>query len=328
MEEYNIKTRVVGVDISNERTTYAVVDIRGNILAEDSFPTTDYPDVNNFVTALSEKIVMLVEDNGGYETIRSIGVSSPSASPVSGCIENAANLPWKGVVPLAAMLRDRLGLAVGLSNDAHVSALGEYTFGSAHGMKNFIIISLGVGIGSCFFSDGSEHQGHLGFAGEFGHTCVVEGKDGRECGCGHRGCLEAYVGAVGIARTAKELLAESDAPSIMRDLEKISPRVIYDCCEKGDELAIEVFRRTGYMLGLGLANYASIIDPEAIILTGGISHAGKWLLEPAVESFENHVFGNLRGKVKIFTSRLNDRERDVLGASALAWSVPEYSLFK
>ena len=326
MEDYNIKTRVVGVDISMESTTYAIVDVRGNILAEDSFPTGDYPDVNNFVTVLSERIVMLVEANGGYETIRSIGVSSPSASTVSGCLENAANLPWKGMVPLSAMLRDRLGLAVGLSNDAHISALGEYTFGSAHGMKNFIIVSLGVGIGSCFFSAGSEHQGHLGFAGEFGHTCVVEG--GRQCGCGHQGCLEAYVGAAGIVRTAKELMEQSDKPTLMRDLEKLSPRTIAECCDKGDELAIEVFRRTGEMLGLGMANYASIIDPEAIILTGGISHAGKWLIEPAKASFESHVFGNLRGKVKIFASRLDDRERDVLGASALAWSVPEYSLFK
>ena len=269
--------------------------MRGNILAEDSFPTTDYPDVNNFVTALSEKVVMLVENNGGYETVRSIGVSSPSASSVSGCIENAANLPWKGIVPLAAMLRDRMGLAVGLSNDAHISALGEFTFGSAHGMKNFIILSLGVGLGSCFFTDGKEHQGNLGFAGEFGHTCVM---------------------------------AESDKPSLMRSLEKLSPRTIKECCDQGDELAIEVFRRTGYYLGLGLANYASIVDPEAIILTGGISHAGKWLVDPVIEAFEAHVFGNLRGRVKILCSKLNDRERDVLGASALAWSVPEYSLFK
>ena len=134
MEEYNYKTKVVGVDISNESTTYALVDVRGNILAEESFPTEDYPDVNNFVTNLSDKIVMLVEANGGYETVRSIGVSSPSANFVSGCIENAPNLPWKGVIPMAAMLRDRIGLAVGLANDAHVSALGEYTFGSAHGM--------------------------------------------------------------------------------------------------------------------------------------------------------------------------------------------------
>ena len=326
MEEYQIKTRVVGVDISNERTTYAVVDIRGNILAEDYFATTDYPDINNFVKDLSDKIVELVEANGGYETIRSIGVSSPSASSVSGCIENAANLPWKGIIPLAAMLRDRIGLAVGLSNDAHVSALGEQTFGCAHGMKNFIILNCGVGLGSCFFSDGAEHMGHNGYAGEFGHTCVV--KDGRKCGCGHLGCLEAYVGAVGIVNTAKELMAESDKPSLIRNAEKLSPRIINEFCDQGDEMAIEVFRRTGEMLGLGLANYASIVDPQAIILTGGISHAGKWLLEPTIESFESHVFGNLRGKVKILVSKLDDRERDVLGASALAWSVPEYSLFK
>jgi glucokinase len=326
MIEHNIKSEVVGVDISNELTTYAIVDIRGNILAEDSFNTYDYLDVNNFVATLSEKIITLVEANGGYERIRSIGLSSPSASSVSGCIENAANLPWKGVIPMAAMLRDRLGLAVALSNDAHVSALGEYAFGSAHGMSNFIIVSLGVGLGSCFFTDGADHVGHLGYAGEFGHTCVEE--NGRLCGCGHRGCLEAYAGASGIIRTAKEMMEGSDAPSLMRNLEKLSPRTIFECCEQGDEMAIDVFRRTGRMLGLGLANYASIIDPEAIILTGGISHAGKWLLEPVYESFENHVFGNMRGKVKILLSRLNDRERDVLGASALAWSVPEYSLFK
>ena len=326
MEEYQIKTKVVGVDISNELTTYAIVDIRGNIIAEESFLTSDYADVNNFVTGLSDKIVNLVEANGGYETIRSIGVSSPSASSVSGCVENAANLPWKGIVPLSAMLRDRIGLAVGLSNDAHVSALGEYTFGSAHGMKNFIILSLGVGIGSCFFSAGDDHIGHNGYAGEFGHTCVV--KNGRACGCGHTGCLESYVGAVGIVNTAKELMAESDAPSIMRDMERLTPRIIKECCDKGDEMAIEVYRRTGEMLGLGLANYASLVDPEAIIVTGGISHAGKWLMDPTRQSFEEHVFGNLRGKVKMLVSKLDDRERDVLGASALAWSVPEYSLFK
>ena len=326
MEEYNIKTRVVGVDSSNERTTYAIVDIRGNILAEESLPTYEYPNVNDFIETLSEKIVMLVEANGGYETIRSIGVSAPSASSVTGSIENAANLPWKGIVPLGVMLRERIGLAVGLSNDAHVSALGEHTFGSAHGMQNFIVISLGVGIGSCFFSEGHEHKGHEGYAGEFGHTCVVP--DGRLCGCGHEGCLEAYVGAKGIVRTAQELMAASDAPSLLRNLEKLSPRTIAECCDQGDEMAIETFRRTGYMLGLGLANYASLVNPEAIILTGGISHAGKWLLAPTYESFESHVFGNMKGKVKLITSKLNDRERDVLGASALAWSVPEYSLFK
>jgi glucokinase len=253
-------------------------------------------------------------------------MSAPSANSISGYIEHAANLPWKGVIPLAVMLRERIGLAVGLVNDAHVSALGEYTFGSGHGMKNFIVVSLGTGIGSCFFSDGKEHLGHLGFAGEFGHTCVED--HGRQCGCGHQGCLETYVGAKGIVRTAQDLLAASDAPSLMRQLEKLTPKTIAECCDQGDAMAIEVYRRTGYMLGIGLANYASIVDPEAIILTGGIAHAGKWLIDPAHESFEQHVFGNLKGKVKLIVSRLDDRERDVLGASAVAWSVPEYSLFK
>jgi len=326
MEEQNIKTRVVGIDISNDRTTYAIVDIRGNILAEESIPTYEFPNVDQFVEELSNKIIMLVENNGGYETIRSIGVSAPSASSVSGCIENAANLPWKGMVPLSVMLRERIGLAVGLSNDAHISALGEHGFGSGHGMKNFIVISLGVGIGSCFFSEGDEHRGHHGYAGEFGHTHVID--NGRQCGCGNCGCLEAYVGAVGIVRTAEEVMAESNASSLMRSLEKLSPRTIKECCDQGDELAIEVYRRTGRILGIGLANYASLIDPEAIILTGGVSHAGKWLLDPTYESFESHVYVNMKGKVKLLTSKLDDRERDVLGASVLAWSVPEYSLFK
>lgn len=325
MEE-NIKTRVVGVDISNELTTFAIVDIRGNIIAEDSFVTTGYQDVNNFVSTLSERIVSLVEEHVGYEKIRSVGVSCPSASFITGNVVNAPNLPWKGVIPMAAMLRDRLGLAVALANDAHVSALGERTFGSAHGMKDFIVINIGVGLGSCFFSNGHEHQGFEGFAGEIGHTCVVG--NGRVCGCGKKGCLEAYVAAKGIIRTAQELMEASNEPSLMRDLEKLTPRTITECCNKGDAMAIEVYRRTGHMFGVGLANYASIVDPQAIILTGGISHAGKWLLDPTRESFEDNIFGNMKGKVKIIVSQLDDRERDVLGASALAWEVPEYSLFK
>ena len=326
MEEFNIKTRVVGVDISMERTTYAIVDVRGNIIAEGYFATLDYPDVNNYVTALSEKIVMLVEENGGYETIRSIGISAPSASCISGCIENAANLPWKGIVPLAAMLRDRIGLAVGLANDAHIAALGEYAYGSAHGMTNFIVVHLGSGLGSCFFSNGNEHKGFSGYAGELGHTCVEPG--GRECGCGKHGCLEAYTATKGVIKTAREILEESDKPSLMRDIQDLSPKKITECCEKGDELAIEVFRRVGQKLGIGLANYASLINPEAIILTGGISRAGKWLMDPAYEAFEENVFPNMRGNVKLLLSKLDDRERDTLGASALAWEVPEYSLFK
>ena len=326
MQTNDLKTRVIGVDISNERTTYAIVDIRGNIIASDFFPTWDYPDLNRFASKLAEAVVILAEANGGYETIRSIGISSPSASSTSGCIEHAANLPWKGVVPLAAILRDRIGQAVILGNDAHNTALGERMYGSAHGMKDFIVINLGVGLGSCFFSNGVDHKGCGGYAGEIGHTCIVD--KGRHCACGLDGCLEAYTAAAGIVQTAMEVMAESSKPSLMREQPDLTPKGIVEMCEKGDELAIEVYRRTGYWLGAGLATYASIVSPEAIILTGGISHAGHWLLDPMEESFERHVFGNLRGKVKLLVSRLDDRERDVLGAAALAWDVPEYSLFK
>lgn len=328
MGDIKVKNRVVGVDISTERTTYAIVDIRGNIIAEDGFETYEYPNVNDFVAKLADSILELVVANGGYESIRSIGISSPSASIVTGCIVNAPNLPWKGVVPLAAMVRDRLGLAVAMANDAHISALGEKAYGSAHGMRDFVIINIGVGLGSCFFSANHEHQGAGGFAGEIGHTCIDDSDSARICGCGKRGCLEAYCAAKGIIRTAEEVMAESDKPSLMRGQEQLSPKMITEFCEQGDELAIEVYRRTGYKLGIGMANYASVIDPEAIILTGGISKAGKWLIDPAYESFDEHVFGNIRGKVKIILSMIDNRERDVLGASALAWSQKEYSLFK
>ena len=322
----SIKKRVVGVDIGNMRTTYAIVDVRGNVIAHDQFPTRDYPDINKYIDKLTESIVEISEANGGLETIRSVGISCPSASYASGCIENAANLPWKGVVPLATLLTDRLGMAVALGNDAHNTALGEKMYGSAHGMKNFIVLNLGVGLGSCFFSEGHEHSGAGGYAGEIGHTCIQD--HGRPCPCGLKGCLEAYVAAAGIVQTAQELMAESDKPSKMRDIEKLDPQIIANLCDAGDELAIETYRRTGYVFGMGLATYASIVNPEAIIITGGMSGAGRWILEPTSESFEEHVFRNMRGKVKILLSELDNRERDVLGASALAWEVPEYSLFK
>ncbi len=328
MGDIQIKNRVVGVDISIERTTYAIVDVRGNIIAEGGFNTEEYPNINDYVAKLTDSILELVEANGGYESIRSIGISAPSASSVNGSIVNAPNLPWKGMIPLAAMVRDRLGLAVAVANDAHISALGEKAYGIAHGMKDFIVINIGVGLGSCFFSANHEHQGSGGFAGEIGHTCIDDSDSARVCACGKKGCLEAYCAAKGILRTVEEVLAESDKPSLMRGHEHLSPKIIAGFCEQGDELAIEVYRRTGYKLGIGLANYASIVDPEAIILAGGISRAGKWLLDPAYESFDKHVFGNIRGNVKVLISQIDNRERDVLGASALAWTVKEYSLFK
>ena len=321
-----IKTRVVGVDISLERTSIGIVDIRGEIIATDCFITSEHPYIGDYLSVLCEHILNLVEANGGYDSIRSVGICSPSGNYRTGSIENAPNMPWKGVIPLAAMLRDRLGIAVALGNNAHAMALGEQAFGAAHGMRDFVIISLGHGMGSCFFSNGIVHLGNDGFAGEVGHTCFVP--NGRQCGCGKRGCLEPYTAANGIVQTAQEVLAQRPEPSMMRQVDKLSPKIIQDFCELGDELAIETYRRTGYYLGVGLANYASILNPEAIVFTGGIAQAGKWLFEPANESFEAHVFHNTEGRVKLMVSALENRTRNILGASVLAWGVKEYSLFK
>ena len=326
MNQVVIKSKVVGVDIGIDKTVFAIVDVRGNILAEGGFPTIDYLDISQYVQKLTDCIVELVEANGGYEQVRSVGISSPSANNLTGCIENAANLPWKGIIPVANMLRDQLGLAVAIANNAHVTALGESVYGNAHGMRDFILITLGHGLGSCIFSNGKVYLGHDGFAGEVGHTCFKTG--GRLCGCGKRGCLEAYVGSKGIVKTAEKLLAETDEPSMMRELPKLSPSVISRLCDQGDKLAIEVYRRTGELLGAGLAGYASVLNPEAIIFTGGIPRAGKWLFDPAYESFNRHVFHNASGKIQFLTSALDERIRTVLGAAVLAWNVKEYSLFK
>ena len=326
MIQNGIKTRVVGVDISLERTSIGIVDIRGNIIATDCFVSSEHPYIGDYVTVLCEHIMNLVDQNGGYESIRSVGVCAPSGNYRTSSIENAPNMPWKGVVPLAAMLRDRLGMAVALANNAHAMALGEQTFGAAHGMRDFAVISMGHGLGSCFFSNGIVHLGNDGFAGEVGHTCFIP--NGRQCGCGKRGCLETYTAANGIVMTAQEVLAERPEPSMMRQVERLSPKLIQDLCDQGDELAIETYRRTGYYLGLGLANYASVLNPEAFVFTGGIAQAGKWLFEPANEVFEEHVFHNLQGKVRFLVSNLENRTRNMLGASVLAWGVKEYSLFK
>ena len=326
MIQNGIKTRVVGVDISLERTSIGIVDIRGNIIATNSFVTSEYPYIGDYLTVLCEHILNLVEQNGGYESIRSVGICSPSGNYRTSSIENAPNMPWKGVIPLAAMLRDRLGMAVALANNAHAMALGEQAFGAAHGMRDFAVISMGHGVGSCFFSNGLVHLGNDGFAGEVGHTCFIP--NGRQCGCGKKGCLETYTAANGIVTTAKEIMAERTEPSMMRQVETLSPRIIQEFCDLGDELAIETYRRTGYYLGVGLANYASILNPEAFIFTGGVAQAGKWLFEPANKAFEEHVFHNLQGKVKFLVSSLENRTRNMLGASVLAWGVKEYSLFK
>lgn len=326
MIESNIKTKVVGVDIGMAATTYGIVDIRGNVIARDEFITTECPNISDFVTQLAEGIVTLAEANGGLENIRSVGISSPSGNFLTGCIENTPNFPWKGVVPLAAMLRDRLGVATVLDNNANATAMAERAFGAAHGIRDFILITLGSGLGSCFYSKGKIYQGNLGFAGEVGHTVYLP--NGRLCGCGKHGCLEAYTASKGIIQTATEVMEESDQPSRMRLVQGLTPKVIGELCEQGDALAIEVLRRTGHILGIGLANYSSILNPEAIIIAGGIVNVGKWLMEPTNEAFEAHVFHNAQGKIKIMASTLRQEERDILGASVLAWGVKEYSLFK
>lgn len=322
-----IKSKVIGINVDTTTTTIAVVDLRGNIVAQDSIPTQNYPNVSNFVEVLSERVITLAENNGGYENIRSVGMCAPSANYLTGCIENAANIPWKGVIPIAAMLRDSIGLAVALGNDAHVTALGEWAYGVAHGMDNFIVVTLvGSGLGSCFFSNGQAHLGSEGFAGEFGHTCIEDG--GRQCSCGRKGCLEEYVSTRGILQTVRELLEANNAPSKMRQKTDLTLDDIAECADEGDAIAIEAWRRSGEILGTALANYASIVNPEAVIITGELTkYCGR--MWPAMEkAFLENVFGNIRDKVKVVVSKINDHERNVLGASALAWKVKEYSLFK
>ena len=328
MADNKIKSKVIGINVGAETTTIAVVDLRGNILGEDTIVTKDYPNVNNFIEVLSEHVIMLAENNGGYEQIRSVGMCAPSANYLTGSIENASNMPWKGVVPMAAMLRDSIGLAVALGNDAHVTALGELAYGVAHGMENFIVVTLvGSGLGSCFFSNGRANLGSEGSAGEFGHACFVDG--GRQCTCGRKGCLEEYVSTRGILQTAREVMEESDTPSCMRQLGELTLEGIAQCADQGDALAKEVWRRTGELLGRAMANYASLIDPEAVVLTGMLTKYCENLMWDVIEeSFRANVFHNIRDKVKLLISNIDDHERNVLGASALAWKVKEYSLFK
>ena len=326
MIETSMKDKVFGVHISLARTIYAIVDIRGNILVQDQFPTSEYNNVNDFVSVLSERLVDMMLANNALESVRSIGISVSNANHQTGCIENAVNLPWKGVVPMAAMIRDRVGLAVALGNKPHARALGENVFGAAHGMKDFVVISIGHGLGSFLYSNGRPYFGSDYFAGEVGHSCLIP--HGRKCNCGNEGCLEAYVAAKGILRTAAELMEESSEPSLMRDNDHLTPVDITDYCNQGDALAIEVMRRTGEYLGRGLAAYGSVLNPEAFIFTGGVCNAGNWLLDPAEESYNKYVFGNISGKSRFILSSFREYDCDLLGASVLAWGVKEYSLFK
>ena len=319
MEQNRKKPYTVGIDIGGTNTVFGIVDEQGHILSHDGIKTKDYPDINVYADTVAGHLRSLIEAAGGIELINGIGVGAPNANYYTGQIEQAPNLPWKGTVPLARMLRERLPLPVTLTNDANAAALGEMTYGVARGMKDFIMITLGTGVGSGIVINGRLVYGHDGFAGELGHVIVRRG--GRLCGCGRRGCLETYCSATGIVRTVHEMLSSTDTPSLLRDipLDKVTSKDIYDAAEQGDKLALEIFRFTGTVLGEAFADFIAFSSPEAIVLFGGLAKAGEYIMAPIREAMDANVMSIYKGKTRLLTSALKDSDAAVLGASALAW---------
>lgn len=319
MEQNRKKLYTVGIDIGGTNTVFGIVDEQGHILSHDGIKTKDYPDINVYADTVAGHLRSLIEAAGGIELINGIGVGAPNANYYTGQIEQAPNLPWKGTIPLARMLRERLTLPVTLTNDANAAALGEMTYGVARGMKDFIMITLGTGVGSGIVINGRLVYGHDGFAGELGHVIVRRG--GRLCGCGRRGCLETYCSATGIVRTVHEMLSSTDTPSLLRDipLDKVTSKDIYDAAEQGDKLALEIFRFTGTVLGEAFADFIAFSSPEAIVLFGGLAKAGEYIMAPIREAMDANVMSIYKGKTRLLTSALKDSDAAVLGASALAW---------
>lgn len=314
------KNRVIGIDIGGTGTKIGIVDARGKILARDeSIATNAYPTFEEYINAINEVIGRLIRITDSEGKIRGIGVGAPDSNFYTGNIEHAFNLPWKGVLPLAKMLSERSGIPVRVTNDANAAAIGEMTYGTAKGMKNFIVITLGTGVGSGIVINGELVYGSDGFAGELGHVTMVRGEEGRLCGCGRKGCLEAYCSATGVVRTAKEMLETLDTPSLLRDIKGITSRDVYEAALKGDKIALDVFEYTGKMLGEAIADFVAFSSPEAIILFGGLSRAGNLLLAPLQRSLDRSVLHTFKGKTKIIISQLPDSDAAILGASALAW---------
>ena len=315
-----MKPYALGMDIGGTNTVFGVVDRDGKVICSDSIKTREYPVLEDYISTLAEKINTLIEKVGGKDTINGLGVGAPNGNYYRGSIEYAPNLPWKGIViPLAQMLNEKLDIPVTVTNDANAAALGEMTYGVAKGMKHFIMITLGTGVGSGIIIDGKLLYGFDGFAGELGHVIIEP--DGRECGCGRKGCLEAYCSATGIARTAREVLASTDTPSLLRDVdpEKLESKDIYDAAVKDDEVAIGIFNYTGEILGKALANNVVFSNPEAIVLFGGLAKAGDFITKPTYEAMEASMLNVFKGKTKLLLSTLKDADAAVLGASALAW---------
>ena len=316
------KDLVLGIDVGGQTTKCGVVDAEGKILAQCVIRSDQHTDAAEFTDSLAEALHDLVTKAGVEGRILGIGMGAPNGNYYTGEIENAPNVAWarNGRVPLAQMLSDRMeGIPVILTNDANAAAVGEMRYGAARGMKNFIVITLGTGVGSGIVIDGKVVYGHDGFAGELGHTCAI--RDGRPCGCGKKGCLEAYCSAVGAAKTAQEWLAESSEPSLLRGLSKITSKDVYDAAKQGDALALRVFDYTGRILGRSLADFIAFSAPEAIILFGGLARSREFLEEPVRQAMNENVVSLWRNKVMLLFSPLKESDAAILGAAALAWDV-------
>lgn len=313
---------VVGIDVGGQTSKIGVVDARGTVLAQTVIRTDTYDKVEPYIAELSEAVKKLIVESGTEGKIRGIGVGAPNGNYYTGTIENAPNLLWgRQRVEFAKLLTEAMdGLPVALTNDANAAAVGEMTYGAARGMKNFIMITLGTGVGSGIVINGEVVYGHDGFAGELGHTSVVY-NNGRLCGCGKTGCLETYTSATGVARTAREWLELSDEPSVLRGLDSIASKDVYDAAKEGDTLALRIFEFTGKMLGRAFANFIAFSSPEAIVLFGGLARAKEFLTEPIEESMNANVLPLWRDKVKIVYSQLKESDAAILGASALAWEL-------
>ena len=315
------KPYVIGIDLGGTNTIFGIVDARGTILQSGSIKTGAYPAIEAYINALTDGLQAMIENVGGKELIKGIGVGAPMGNYFSGCIENAANLPWKGIIPLAQLISDKTGgIPVTVTNDANAAAMGEMAYGAARGMKDFIVITLGTGVGSGIVTGGHLVYGHDGFAGELGHV-IMRRENGRMCGCGRCGCLEAYTSATGVARTAKELLMTRTDASVLRNLEPeaITSKDVYEAAIKGDKLSIEIFELTGEILGEAFADFIAFSTPEAIILFGGLTKAGDLLMNPIQRSLDKHVLTGFAGKTKLLFSQLKESDAAILGASALGW---------
>lgn len=314
------KPYVIGMDLGGTNSVCGIVDARGNILCTDSVKTQQYPNIEDYIQAVCNILMPMIEKVGGIEKIKGFGIGAPNGNYYNGTIEHAPNLPWKGIVPMANMFKTKLGIPVALTNDANAAAIGEMTYGAARGMKNFIVITLGTGVGSGIVINGQLVYGCDGFAGELGHV-IMRREDGRLCGCGRKGCLETYCSATGVARTAREILTKDSTLSLLRDLnpEEITSKDVYDAAVKGDAIALKIFDFTGKILGEALADFAAFSSPEAFIFFGGLTKSGKYIMDPIKDSYNENVMPIFKGKAKMLVSELKDSDAAVLGASALGW---------